>query len=349
MFKKIGKFIKRGLKKVGKFFKRAFKKVGKFVGKLGPVGMLGMMLIMPQLGSWWSDFGAWAGELKGPFGGLMKGIHKSGEFVSSAASSVTEGISNLIKSIPGVGDAYQGFETWAQEQMESARDFLGLETKQGLEWEKMNRESDKLFEELPDSIKAIGDDANYDLNIDTGKVTVDTYQKEYNLLGREEGFSQSVPTPKIQEIEVQGQYRPAEIEVTAQKKLIKPDVLTKDDVSGFTGEDTVTPPTEVPSETWWERNVTGDNSFVSNTQKAKKVLETLGIGQEEYEPYYQSYVADNYVPMYESAQVDWTQQGFAGTPTYGMGNQNYLQSIYASFQTDPYYQWMAQQQQARSV
>ena len=109
MFKKIGKFIKRGLKKVGKFFKRAFKKVGKFVGKLGPVGMLGMMLIMPQLGSWWSDFGAWAGELKGPFGGLMKGIHGAGEFVGSAASSVTEGISGLIKSIPGVGDAYQGF------------------------------------------------------------------------------------------------------------------------------------------------------------------------------------------------------------------------------------------------
>jgi len=338
MFKKIAKFVKRGLKKVGKFFKRAFKKVGKFVGKLGPVGMLGMMLIMPQLGSWWSDFGAWAGELKGPFGGLMKGIHKSGEFVGNAASSVTEGISNVIKSIPGVGDAYQGFETWAQEQMESARDFLGLETKQGLEWEKMNRESDKLFEELPDSIKAIGDDANYDLNIDTGKAAVDTYQKEYNLLGREEAFSQSVPTPKIQEIEV-----------TAQKKLSQPDVLTKDDVSGFTGEDTFTPPTEVPSETWWERNVTGDDSFVSNTQKAKKVLETLGVGQEEYEPYYQTYVADNYVPMYESAQVDWTQQGFAGTPTYGMGNQNYLQSIYASFQTDPYYQWMAQQQQARRV
>ena len=79
-----------------------------------------------------------------------------------------------------------------------------------------------------------------------------------------------------------------------------------------------------------------------------KIMEKLGIGQEEPEPYYEAYVADNYVPMYESAQVDWTQQGFAGTPTYGMGNQNYLQSIYASFQTDPYYQWMAQQQ-ARSV
>ena len=37
MFKKIGKFIKRGLKKVGKFIKRGFKKLGKFVGKLGPV------------------------------------------------------------------------------------------------------------------------------------------------------------------------------------------------------------------------------------------------------------------------------------------------------------------------
>ena len=334
MFKKIGKFIKRGLKKVGKFFKRAFKKVGKFVGRLGPVGMLGMMLIMPQLGAWWGNFGSWAGNLQGPLKGLMKGIHKAGEFVGTASSTVTEGISSLIKSIPGVGDAYQGFETWAQEQMESARDFLGLQTKQGLEWEKMNRESDKLFEELPDSIKAIGDDANYDLNIDTGKAAVDTYQKEYNLLGREEGFSQSVPTSKIQEIEV-----------TGQKKLIQPDVLTKDDVSGFTGEDTVTPPTEVPSETWWERNVTGDNSFVSKAKEVNSFVDKLS-GEEEYDPVYQTYVADNYVPMYESAQVDWTQQGFAGTPTTGPASPAFLQSIDAAFQNDPYYQWMAQQRRA---
>lgn len=334
MFKKIGKFIKRGLKKVGKFFKRAFKKVGKFVGKLGPVGMLGMMLIMPQLGSWWGDFGAWAGNLKGPFSGLMKGIHKAGEFVGTAASSVTEGISSLIKSIPGVGDAYQGFETWAQEQMESARDFLGVQTREGLEWEKMNRESDKLFEELPDSIKAIGDDANYDLNIDTGKAAVDTYQKEYNLLGREEGFSQSVPTSKIQEIEV-----------TAQKKLIKPDVLTKDDVPGFTGENTFTPPNPIDSPTWWERNVRMDNSFVSKAKEVKSFVDKLS-GEEEYDPVYQTYVADNYVPMYESAQVDWTQQGFAGTPTTGPASPAFLQSIDAAFQNDPYYQWMAQQRRA---
>tara|TARA_R100001443_G_scaffold117376_2_gene141822 strand:+ start:184 stop:1191 length:1008 start_codon:yes stop_codon:yes gene_type:complete len=335
MFKKIGKFIKRGLKKVGKFFKRAFKKVGKFVGKLGPVGMLGMMLIMPQLGSWWGDFGAWAGNLKGPFSGLMKGIHKAGEFVGTASSTVTEGISSLIKSIPGVGDAYQGFETWAQEQMESARDFLGLQTKQGLEWEKMNRESDKLFEELPDSIKAIGDDANYDLNIARGETavvdvpTVETpslmspsSQKELNLLGREEGFSQSVPTSKIQ-----------------------PDVLTKDDVSGFTGEDTITPPNPIDSPTWWERNVTGDNSFVSKAKEVKSFVDKLS-GEEEYDPVYQTYVADNYVPMYESAQVDWTQQGFAGTPTTGPASPAFLQSIDAAFQNDPYYQWMAQQRRA---
>ena len=66
-FSAVGSFVKRGLKKVGKFFKRAFKKVGKFMGRLGPVGMLGMMLIMPQLGAWWSEFGAWAGQLAQPF------------------------------------------------------------------------------------------------------------------------------------------------------------------------------------------------------------------------------------------------------------------------------------------
>ena len=54
--KKIVKGIKTGLKSVGKAFKKAFKGIGKFIGKLGPIGMIGMMLIMPQLGAWWGQF-----------------------------------------------------------------------------------------------------------------------------------------------------------------------------------------------------------------------------------------------------------------------------------------------------
>ena len=53
IIKGVGKVIKKGVRKIGGFFKSVFKGVGKFIGKLGPIGMLGMMLIMPQLGAWW--------------------------------------------------------------------------------------------------------------------------------------------------------------------------------------------------------------------------------------------------------------------------------------------------------
>ena len=51
--KSIGRGIKKIGKGIGKAFKKVFKGIGKFVGKLGPIGMLGMMLLMPQLGAWW--------------------------------------------------------------------------------------------------------------------------------------------------------------------------------------------------------------------------------------------------------------------------------------------------------
>jgi len=100
---------------------------------------------------------------------------------------------------------------------------------------------------------------------------------------------------------------------------------------------------------------TGDKSFFDRAvdkgkklyggyESTKGVLQEFGIGVEEPELSYPSYVADNYVPMYESAQFDWTQQGYAGTPAYGIGNANYLQSVSNAFGTDPYYQWMAQLQ-----
>lgn len=351
MFKKIGKFIKRGLKKVGKFFKRAFKKVGKFMGKLGPVGMLGMMLIMPQLGAWWGEFGAWAGNLQGPLKGLMKGIHKAGEFVGTAYSTVTEGISSLVKSIPGVGDAYQGFETWAQEQMDSARDFLGLETTTPVT-------------DLATPPEGISSDPQYS----TGEKT---WREGAGDIARQQG----VPDELIGESAYERSLMSPQQDVTLQKISTQttdsqlfggrgtPSFESLDDVKGFITQAETSgysfSPEEMgvlESETvrlgeastattgtkWYDKA----KNIYGGVEATKGVLGELGIGQEDYDSYYPSYVADNYVPMYESAQVDWTQQGFAGTPTIGTASPNYLESIYASFQNDPYYQWMAQQRRA---
>ncbi len=351
MFKKIGKFIKRGLKKVGKFFKRAFKKVGKFVGKLGPVGMLGMMLIMPQLGAWWSDFGAWAKELTGPFSGLMKGIHKAGEFVGTAASSVTEGISSLIKSIPGVGDAYQGFETWAQEQMNSARDFLGLETTKPLPTKEVTIGSEDFKYTTGDKTlrEQMGDVARQQ-GVPEELIDVPGASERSSLMSPQQDVTLQKISTQTTDSQLFGGRGTASFESLDDVKGF----ITQAETSGYSfspeemgvlesetvrlgGASTATTGTK-----WYDKA----KNIYGGVEATKGVLGELGIGQEDYDSYYQSYVADNYVPMYESAQFDWTQQGYAGMPAYGTGNSNYLQSISNAFGTDPYYQWMAQQRRA---
>ena len=334
MFKKIGKFIKRGLKKVGKFFKRAFKKVGKFMGKLGPVGMLGMMLIMPQLGAWWADFGTWAKELTGPLKGLMKGIHAAGNSVGTAYSTVTEGISSLVKSIPGVGDAYQGFETWAQEQMDSARGFLGLETASPI---------------VPTDTVPTDTDINMDRikeevgTITTGSSAGPEGSAYYSNIPINQNTGLSISnTPLMEEITVTGTMpKPVNLLDSTTTAVALKDItkevtkIAKPDASKEWRSD--------DEKNYWKHKL---KDIYGGYESTKGVLQEFGIGVEEPELSYPSYVADNYVPMYESAQVDWTQQGFAGTPPIGTGSPNYLQSIYASFQNDPYYQWMAQQRRA---
>ena len=34
------------------------------------------------------------------------------------------------------------------------------------------------------------------------------------------------------------------------------------------------------------------------------------------------------IPMYDSAQMDWTSQGYTGTPMYGIGSPEYFNSIF---------------------
>ena len=68
--KKLGKKIWKGVKKVGKKigrgFKKAFNEVGKAFGKLGPLGTIAMMFILPGLGSAiWNGLGNMIGTAGG--------------------------------------------------------------------------------------------------------------------------------------------------------------------------------------------------------------------------------------------------------------------------------------------
>ena len=51
VFKKIGKGFKSAFKSIGKGIKSAFKKFGKFMGKIGIVGQLAMMFVLPGIGA----------------------------------------------------------------------------------------------------------------------------------------------------------------------------------------------------------------------------------------------------------------------------------------------------------
>ena len=126
--RKIGKKLWNGIKKVGKkigkAFKSAFKGVGKFLGKLGPIGTIGMIIAMPYLGSYlWSSFGTWAGGLQGTMGSVMKGIYKVGNSVIGAYKSITDAVYGTLKKIPVVGDALEGFDRF----LDRTRAAFGLE------------------------------------------------------------------------------------------------------------------------------------------------------------------------------------------------------------------------------
>ena len=53
-------FLRKTVKKIGRGIKKVVKKIGKAFGKLGIVGQIGLMFLMPHLGAMWSNIGSWA-------------------------------------------------------------------------------------------------------------------------------------------------------------------------------------------------------------------------------------------------------------------------------------------------
>jgi len=107
---KAWKGIKKAVKKVGKGIKKTFKKVAGAIGKLGIVGQIGMMFLMPYatqaLGSFFGASGklaTWSTKLLGKAGMGSKAlghtlnlVNKAGTFVGKVYSSVTDTINGAI-------------------------------------------------------------------------------------------------------------------------------------------------------------------------------------------------------------------------------------------------------------
>jgi len=121
--RKVGKKIGRGIKKIGKKIGKAFKSIikpfAKIFGKLGPIGSIAMMMVMPGLGQMLAGFGAGAvTQTLGAFAGnAVKFVGNAINFVATAPQkilgSITNGITNAWNGLftdPVTGGA-KG-ETW---------------------------------------------------------------------------------------------------------------------------------------------------------------------------------------------------------------------------------------------
>lgn len=87
-FSKVWKGIKKTFKKIGKGIKSAFKKFGKFMGKIGIVGQIAMMFILPGIGN----------AMMSTFGSMLQGLGTLGR-VGQAAQTVLGAAGNFARLV----------------------------------------------------------------------------------------------------------------------------------------------------------------------------------------------------------------------------------------------------------
>jgi len=111
---KIWKGVKKTVKKVARGIKKVVKKVGRAFGKLGIVGQIGLMFLMPYamqgLGTFWKGFGGFANKLATSqgvgsqlFGKALSAVHTAGNMVGKVYSGITETISSAVDVVTGKG------------------------------------------------------------------------------------------------------------------------------------------------------------------------------------------------------------------------------------------------------
>ena len=109
--------LKKIVKKIGKKVKKVFKKIGRAVGKLGIVGQIGMMFLMPYaagaLGSFFGSAGTlskWGATLLGKpgiaskaLGHTLNAINTVGTTIGKVYTGVTDTISNAFDVVMNKG------------------------------------------------------------------------------------------------------------------------------------------------------------------------------------------------------------------------------------------------------
>lgn len=104
-FSKIWKGIKKTVKKIGRGIKKAFGKFGKFMGKIGILGQVAMMFILPGIGA--ALGGAFTGAagalatntLGGALGAVGQAAGKVMQFVGNTVSKAGNVFNNVTKGV----------------------------------------------------------------------------------------------------------------------------------------------------------------------------------------------------------------------------------------------------------
>lgn len=178
---KAWKGLKKVVKKVGKGIKKVVNKIGKAFGKLGIVGQLGMMFLMPYAMSGLSSFfgqfagtqaGTWANTLLNSkniasraLGTTMDLIHKAGTGVGNIYKSVTETIGNAFDNTK----KFFGIETDSE-----VLDTVNSKVQKGVADEKIKLDAKAIVD------KGLGLDVETPLSELTG-VTDVSGMKDFNL------------------------------------------------------------------------------------------------------------------------------------------------------------------------
>lgn len=121
-FSKVWKGIKTGVKGVVKGVKKAFKSVGKFFGKLGIVGQLALMFLLPGsgflsgMGSWAAKMGAYTGfgaPVVNAAGKFLTAAVKVGNTITKPFRTVASGVMDVVKNTVGaIANKIPGMDTF---------------------------------------------------------------------------------------------------------------------------------------------------------------------------------------------------------------------------------------------
>jgi hypothetical protein len=114
---RLWKGVKKVVKKIGKGIKKVVKKIGGAFGKLGILGHIGLMFLMPYASQFWGSLGKFGTTLVNgtniagkAFGHVMRGVYHAGKAVGTVYKTITGAIEGSVKWLGNKAANFLGAE-----------------------------------------------------------------------------------------------------------------------------------------------------------------------------------------------------------------------------------------------